>query len=372
MSDSQGRALTIYGTLTLLAATVVVSACGSGATHVEPSEPERLSTAAQAISLADASTPVIEVDAASPETPAWQTGQCASIQVTVSQRIPTAWLVVDGSGSMQEALSPADTSSRWSALRVALLDPEDGIVKNLDSRARWGLIAFDGPLEGVDPMTPSGPAMECPRLVEVAPAVDNFAAIDAAFTAEPLGGSTPTDKALESLLGRVSSPDDSATVILLTDGQPNDFCSNKPADDVRLRVIEHVRALTLAGHNVYVVSLAGDDPELARHLSDVAKASGTAAHVYTPKTSTEIRDTISQILGVPNNCEVLLGGNFRGTDECGITVQLNGDPLACNAENGWHLKDPRTIEVTGKPCEQYQADLNAELSVDIPCELIDL
>lgn len=369
MSDLRRRQLSFFGTLTLSAAVMFSSACSSASPTVEPEQP---STAAQAISVADASSPVVEIDAGSPETPPWQTGQCAAIQVTVSQRIPTVWLVVDGSGSMQEALSTADTTSRWSALRGALLDPDEGIIKDQESRARWGLIAYDGPLEGVDPMTPSGPAMACPRLVEVSPALDNFAALDTAFTAEPLGGSTPTDKALESLLKRAGSPDDSAAVILLTDGQPNDFCSNKPADDVRLRVVEHVKALTLAGHNVYVVSLAEDDPALAQHLSDVAAASGTAAHVYAPKTSTEIRETISDILGVPNNCEVLLNGDVRDGDECQIRVQLNGETLDCNMDDGWRLKDARTVEVTGAPCERYLADLSAELNVDIPCELIEL
>jgi len=343
--------------------------CSSGSQTVESPQP---STAAQAIFAADASSPVIELDAASPETPPWQTGQCAAVQVTVSQRIPTVWLVVDGSGSMQEPLSSTDASSRWSALRAALLDPADGIVKNQESRARWGLIAYDGPLDGVEPMTPSGPTRACPRLVEVEPALDNFAMLDVALGTQPLGGSTPTDKALESLLARPSAPDDGAAVILLTDGQPNDFCSNQPADDVRVRVIEHVRALTLAGHNVYVVSLADNDPALTQHLADVAKASGTAAHVYTPKTRAEIRDTISQILGVPNSCAVVLNGNIRGGDECGITVQLDGETLDCKSDNGWRLKDPRTIEVTGQPCERYLADLSSALSVDIPCELIEL
>jgi hypothetical protein len=377
MSSSQSRQLSLFGAPTLLAAAVLGMACSSAGQTIEPAEAEQPSTAAQAISIADAATadaytPVIEVDAGSPEAPPWQTGQCAAIQVTVSQRIPTVWLVVDGSGSMQEALSTDDTTSRWSALRGALLDPDEGIVKNQESRARWGLIAFDGPLDGVDPMTPSGPAMGCPRLVEVSPALDNFAALDAAFSAEPLGGSTPTDKALESLLPRTGSPDDGAAVILLTDGQPNDFCSNKPVDDVRLRVVEHVKTLTHAGHNVYVVSLAGDDPALAQHLSDVAKASGTAAHVYAPKTSAQIRETISDIVGVPNNCEVLLSGNIRSGDECQMRVQLSGETLDCNVDDGWRLKDARTIEVTGEPCERYRADPNAELSVDIPCELIEL
>jgi|GEM_PF-5335283 len=86
-----------------------------------------------------------------------------------------------------------------------------------------------------------------------------------------------------------------------------------------------------------------------------------------------IQVTVSQrVPTVPKNCEILLNGNFRGGDECQMTVQLNGETLDCKVDDGWRLKDPRTIEVTGEPCERYRADVNAELSVDIPCELIEL
>jgi hypothetical protein len=74
-------------------------------------------------------------------------------------------------------------------------------------------------------------------------------------------------------------------------------------------------------------------------------------HMYTRR-----RPAISDILGVPNNCEVLLSGNVRRGDECQMRVQLSGETLDCNVDNGWRLKDARTIEVTGEPCERYRAD----------------
>jgi hypothetical protein len=39
-----------------------------------------------------------------------------------------------------------------------------------------------------------------------------------------------------------------------------------------------------------------------------------------------------------------------------MRVQLSGETLDCNVDNGWRLKDARTIEVTGEPRERYRAD----------------
>jgi hypothetical protein len=280
--------------------------------------------------------------------------------------------MVDGSGSMLEALSPTEQSSRWSALRSALLDSNEGIVKNSESQVRWGFLAYDGPLEGTDTMTPAGSTLECPRLVEVAPALNNFTALASAFAPEPLGGSTPTAKALESLTERFASPGDASAVIIFSDGQPDDFCANTPAEDVRKRVIEQVNGLHAAGHSVYVFTLAADDPELAQHLSEVARASGLGSRVFAPKSVSEIRDNVSSVVGYPTECEVLLNGRFRGGDLCRASVELNGVTLECMGDNGWRLKGDDIVELTGDACESFNSDSTAQVTIDFPCDLIDL
>jgi hypothetical protein len=139
-------------------------------------------------------------------------------------------LVIDGSGSMEE---PFGTStSRWTALRAAVLEVADRAQRTSDREIAWGLIIYDGPLPG--PALPFGgvdggvalpmPTAECPRVIKLEPKLDNWMAIAAALPATSLGGSTPSHKAFELLLSEASATGTPTTVVFATDGAPNDYC----------------------------------------------------------------------------------------------------------------------------------------------------
>jgi hypothetical protein len=49
--------------------------------------------------------------------------------VPLLRRVPTIWLMIDGSGSMRSPLSQSDPGSRWNALRRVLMDPQSGVVR---------------------------------------------------------------------------------------------------------------------------------------------------------------------------------------------------------------------------------------------------
>jgi hypothetical protein len=286
-------------------------------------------------------------------------------QIDTQRVIPTVWFVVDGSGSMLESLSPTDSSSRWDALRSALLDEQTGVLRDVASQARVGLLMFDGPLLGVEPTTPAGQAATCPRLVAVDPELDNFAALEGAYTPDPLGGSTPTDKALDALLERVDAP---AMVILATDGEPNDFCSDQPVLDVRERVLDDAKKLAAAGHELYVISLAGDDAALTQHLADVAAASGTGKPVFTPQNAEELGGTIRELTTFQSFCEIELAEPLTRRNSRRVSVALNGQALERNDPNGWRLRGPTTIEITGEACESASRDAQANIHIEYPCE----
>ena len=318
-------------------------------------------------------------------------GQCARQEVSTTRIVPTIWLVVDGSGSMVEALSQSDSTSRWTALRGALMDPQMGVVKSLEHHVKWGLVMYDGPLpsgfaerlpDGGVAMFSSGPAMTCPRVVIVEPALDNFNAIDMAYTKDPLGGSTPTDKALDAVVMHLSdestqmAPDTQSgpvMVVLATDGAPNDFCSNDlfPAD-VRPKVIDAVNQLTAMNEKLYVISLAGEDMMLTQHLNEVAKAGATGKPPFIPRNKDELIQTFRDIIGPGAACDVMVAGSIKQGSECNGTVQINGSPLACDNDNGWRLKDAKTITITGTACDLYKADMQAVLFADFPCDAIML
>jgi hypothetical protein len=308
-------------------------------------------------------------------------GACAGRDITTMHVVPTIWLVVDGSGSMTTQLGD---STRWTALRDALMDPTIGVVKALEHVVNWGFLVYDGrSLGGSTPSLPDGgmfmapTATTCPRVLSVEPKRDNYADIDAIYASEPLGGSTPTDKALEAVVAHL--PDASMTtldakvnptiVVLATDGEPNDYCSDNPFRDVKPAVISAVQELLAKNIKTYVISLAGDDQNLTQHLAQVAQTGGTGKPPFVPTNRDELIETFRQIVGPDAACEFKLIGGVKPGMECMGKLEINGNPLACDSDNGWRLTDAQTITITGTACEAYKADATSVLHAEFPCEV---
>jgi len=310
-------------------------------------------------------------------------GQCAKKDITATRVNPVVWLVIDGSGSM---VNPLGDRSRWAAMREALMDPTAGVVKTLEKDVKWGMIMYDGanPFPTLLPdggMLSTPPAETCPRLVTVDPKKENYNDIMAKFQVEPLGGSTPTDKALQEVITRLPNGgapqldvvQDPTIVVLATDGEPNDLCSMAfPPVDVKPRVINVVKDLLAASVKTYVVSLAGDDQNLTSHLISVASEGGTNKPPFIPTSKDELVQTFKDIIGPEASCDIVLSGQVKPGNECMGTITINGSPVPCNDPNGWVLRDPKTVSIQGTACAEYKAQTNAELRADFPCEAIVL
>lgn len=303
---------------------------------------------------------------------------------------PVVWLVIDGSGSMAE---PFGDITRWEALRTALMDPVGGVVPSLESQVKFGMVMYDGPLPGGGMMTlPDGgpatgapPTEECPRIATVEPALMNFAAIEAMYPTLAPGGSTPTDKALAQVQSHLpqtlpapDSVEDPVYVVLATDGAPNDFCSmggggffgggdpNAPANNV----IAITQAIAGVGIPTYVISLAAGDAMLAAHLDQVAAAGATTLPPFTPMNKEALVQTFSDIIGPEVFCEIPVRGfGIMESVACAGTVMLNGEKLDCG-DNGWRLKNPNLIEITGTACDKFRMENNARVTANFPCEVI--
>jgi hypothetical protein len=227
---------------------------------------------------------------------------------------PTIWLLIDGSGSM---LSPLGAKTRWAAIRESLLDPTNGLIKRFEGRVQWGLFMYDGPsVNGGALVLPDGgvlmvePATTCPRVVTVEAKLDNYAAISSVFTAQPLGGSTPTHKALELLLEQLPSEPQArsrTSIVFATDGEPNDFCQDAgafpPPLDVRPIVVDAVARAAALSVKTYVVNLAADDMLLTEHLEQVAQAGGTSKPPFTPGDQPALTAALSNIVDMSSGCK---------------------------------------------------------------------
>lgn len=308
---------------------------------------------------------------------------CARADVRASRVKPIVHLVIDGSGSMT---APFGGSTRWDALRSALMDA-DGLIQKLQSVVSFGMVMYDGALglndvanlldtiiPGLGVVIPQAGTDECPRIVTVDAALDNFAPIDQAYPQMPLGGSTPTHIALRTVMDdvtmRAQQPDQEHPpeyVVLATDGAPNDFCAGEMAGDVTGEVIAQVMRGANQGVKTFVISLAGDDAMLQAHLEQVAAAGNTGEAPFTPTTKDDLVAVLTQIIGGAVTCEVRLSGEVTPGRECSGKVDVNGVELVCNED--WQLVSPNTIEILGQACDDFKSNAQALLHADFPCNV---
>jgi hypothetical protein len=164
-------------------------------------------------------------------------------------------------------------------------------------------------------------------------------------------------------------------VVLATDGAPNDSCGGggifgggRDGDTVvQQRVIDVVTRGTMAGMQMYVISLAGNDAALQQHLEQVAKATASQTPPIVPATKDELVTNFRNIVGSAS-CQIQLHGKVMKGQECAGKVQLNGKDLACNSDNGWKLLDTDTFELTGTACTGFTSAASTVFA-SFPCEV---
>jgi hypothetical protein len=243
-------------------------------------------------------------------------------------RPATIAFVIDGSGSMCEKFG---NSTRWGELRAALLTKGTGLIYKINALATTGLYIYDGTIDlnlagmatgsaATNPQCAGLAALRrtmgpCPQMIEVKPAMGNAAKIDTAYPFAELGGSTPTDKAMNYAVDqlvavRTPGQDLSANpqyIILATDGQPNDICVGGVGGDGTLQqqgVIAAVDKATSLGITTYVISLAMD-AALQAHLDEVARHGNIKdpmARTFTPTNSADLIMTLTKLLGTAVGC----------------------------------------------------------------------
>lgn len=297
-------------------------------------------------------------------------GTCADTVVRASIVIPTVILIVDQSSSMNESFGNA---SRWDTLRDFLLQSPDGLIADLQSQVRFGLAMYSAESGGSAP----DPIGECPMVTSVAPAIDNYDAINAIYgPAEPIED-TPTGDAIDKILDDLNlsnAPDQNegpTVFILATDGEP-DRCEELDPQNGQEEAIAAVTRAYGMGVRTFVISVGS---ELSvQHQQDIANAglgragSDPDAEYWVAGDDATLRAALTEIVGGQLGCEVQLNGSVESGDACTGTVKLNGEPLECGGADGWELSTPRNIRLKGAACDTLKAG-NFELDVRFPCDV---
>lgn len=301
---------------------------------------------------------------------------CADIDVNFTKQKPTVVLLVDQSSSMDTDFPPGSGTSRWNVLRDALVDPDGGIVKRLESDVSFGLTLYSYFVG--DPT--------CPRTTNVSHTFGNYKAIfDTYADASPVDN-TPTAESIMSVVGfddaGVLNPNGLAAavtggpkiVVLATDGDP-DTCAcptcngDQPPRDF---VVWAAQRAFDAGVRTYVISVGAEIDEA--HQQQVANVglgfaanAGDASPLFRTNNRQQLVDALNQIILGARSCKFQLNGVVQTGTESQGTVVLNGTTLTFGDPNGWKLNGSTELELVGAACTTVKTTTEAQLSVRFPC-----
>jgi hypothetical protein len=290
-------------------------------------------------------------------------GVCADVNINLDKQIPTVLLLVDQSGSMNAAFGASD---RWQVLRTSLMDPAAGVVNTLQAQVRFGLALYSGT-----------PGQACPIITPVAPAMNNYPPIDAAYPVptESILNNTPTGESIDAALAILQNVQElgQKVIVLATDGDP-DSCAEPDSNGTnppREMSIEAAQRAFQAGVFTFVISVAADADQA--HLAELANVgqgyprNDPMMRSYLANDQAQLAAAFATIVEGVRSCAFAINGTVKAGGEADGVVLLNGTPLVLNDPNGWRLSSPSTIELQGTACETVKNADNVSLNATFPC-----
>src|SRR6188768_1652389 len=188
-------------------------------------------------------------------------GMCATLSVQTVELVATVSLLVDTSGSMFQQPAPF-----WTPLHDALMDPTNGVVKQLQASTRFGFTSYTGLGDSYENAT----TFKCPILQSVPYALNNYAAIDKMYSGIKYNSEaweTPTHAAIDAaaadLVKFKATPDGPKFILLVTDGNP-DTCWAKNPQCGQDAAIKSAQAAFAQGITTFVLgigSVLSTDPK---------------------------------------------------------------------------------------------------------------
>lgn len=295
---------------------------------------------------------------------------CLDVEVAFREEIPSVMLVVDRSGSMEANFPGA--ADRWEAVKQALIDPDDGVVRRLEDRVRFGLMLY----------TSDGGFPDCPQLIgeEIPIALNNYEAIFNAYAPTDYfdSGDTPTAEAIVEARKVLTAFEGAGSkiIVLATDGEP-DTCEDSDAhnEQTNAQSVQTVQETFTMGIDLSVIAVGDDVGE--DHLQDLANAgAGRAlngsegnATAYEPSDTDGLVADFTAIINGVRSCEVELN-HMVSADQAALgTVLFDGTPLGFEDADGWRLSSPTAIELLGDACDRLKQDAGA-LNITFPCDVV--
>jgi hypothetical protein len=265
------------------------------------------------------------------------------------------------------------SGTRWDVLRDTLMDMPGGLVSDLESVVRFGLVLYSA-RAGDDDVVVG----ECPVLSSVPVALDNRGAIDRVYSrADPID-ETPTGEAIDAVLDAMP-PDpgpDPTIIVLATDGEPDTCAMPNPQMGQMVAVAAAQRVFSM-GSRLYIISVGMG--EISRtHLQDMANAGlgrmpmDPDAPFWVAGDDTGLRDALRMIVSGVLSCTLELRGRLDLDLACSGRVALNDRPLSCGDPDGWRPVDETHIELLGSSCDMLMSGSGARLQAIFPCDAVEI
>jgi hypothetical protein len=285
---------------------------------------------------------------------------CPAVNFTAKAVTPSISLLIDRSGSMNDSIGG---SSRYNAVRDALVHPMNGVVTKLQTKAYFGasLYSTDAP---------------CPTLYTVPRSMNNRDAIAALINSQSPGGNTPTggsiDQAVAAFVATPPPADSPPVIVLATDGLPNNCNGDSQAGQTK--AIQAAQASYAAGIRLFILGVGNGIAD--NHLQEMANAGAGVqagqpnAPYYLANSPQELEAAFSQIIGGVVSCELTIDGEVDPANAAGGTVTLNGMQLMYGTD--WTLANSKTIKLLGAACDAFKSSLNPTVTASFPCGTVIL
>ncbi|HLU65962.1 MAG TPA: vWA domain-containing protein [Kofleriaceae bacterium] len=287
--------------------------------------------------------------------------ECASVQVELTDVIPTVMFLVDRSGTMEYGFGG---TSRWNAVYSTLMNEQSGVIKRLENEVRFGLAAYTG--------ADSIPV--CPIIEQVPPAMGNHAAIAQMYGVLDPIEDTPTAPSITSTRALLEAiPETGPKIIVLaTDGEP-DTCEDPDPDGqpaARAASVAAAQAAHEAGIDLYIISVGADIAQ--SHLQDMANA-GVGLPVggvenapyYQALNPDALVAAFEQIIGDVRSCSFAIDGRVDLGQADRGTVTLDGVELEFGTQ--WQLSDESTLELLGTACDTIMGGGDHLVEAEFTC-----
>ncbi len=294
------------------------------------------------------------------EDPDVLTSGCGEVTVMLEPVVPTIVLLIDQSGSMTSDFGGQD---RWSAVYETLMDPDDGVVAQLESQVRFGVTLYTSE-NGND-------GGECPLLTSVDVALDNRDAIDMTYAPASPSDETPTGESLQAVAITLSGVDAEGpkAIVLATDGEP-DTCATPNPQEGQPEALAAAEFAYGEGISTFIISVGNEVG--ADHLQQMANVGvgkdpddPMPAPYYEALDAAQLVDAFNEIIGSFISCELTIEGEVDLDQACEGTVTLDGEELECGTD--WEVPNETTLLLLGESCDTLRDGGTHVVDARWPC-----